>query len=131
MEIDQIGYAVEDMDAAVSAFKYLFEDIGKIVFDHTRNLKICFCENGNTRVELLSPLDKTKYSPIDKILKKNHNIPYHICYKTKCIELEIEKLVNEYNYILVLKPEKAIACNNKKVAFLYSQYIGLIELIEY
>lgn len=56
-------------------------------------------------------------------------MPYHICYKSKSIEEDIERLVlNRFKVTVPLAP--AIAFNNKRVVFLYSLSIGLIEIVE-
>jgi hypothetical protein len=43
--------------------------------------------------------------------------------------MEIENLLNT-GYILIEKPCEAAAIENKKVAFLYNRYIGILELLE-
>ncbi len=130
MEIDHIGYAVLDFDKAIEEFKLIWDSIGEVVEDTDRNVKICFCKKDNYIFEVISPLDTKLSSPIDTILKKNRSTPYHICYKTPDIKREIAKLTQNNRYILLIEPQIAKACNNARVAFLYSQAIGLIELVE-
>lgn len=55
--------------------------------------------------------------------------PYHICYEVENIEEAILELKKQ-KFILVQKPQVAVAMNNKKVCFLFNKNTGLIELVE-
>ena len=108
---------------------YIFENQ---IEDHDRNLYIQFGNNGNTRIELLQTLNNELESPIGGILRKNGPAPYHICYRTKDIYQEIERLKQE-KWVVIQPPAKAIAFDKNgkiQVAFLFSRYIGIIELVE-
>ena len=80
------------------------------------------------RIELIQPTSKE--SVVASFAKKIGNSPYHICYETQNINQSIEKLTED-GYVLIHQPEKAIAIRNKKVAFLMSGEIGIIELVEF
>lgn len=80
----------------------------KIIFDSIQNVNICWLQKeGMPLVELLEPVDES--SPINKTLEKNGVSPYHTCYIVENIENVI--------YIVVSKPEQAIAISNCKVCF--------------
>ena len=57
------------------------------------------------------------------------NTPYHLCYSVKDMGEAIGNLKNS-GYALVEKPTCAVAFGSKKVAFLYSKHMGIIELLE-
>lgn len=128
MRVDHIGYAVKDISNArktMEALGYVFEPI---VEDTERNISIAFGNLDGYRVELVSP-NRGGTSPVDIVISKNSAMPYHICYKSKSIEEDIERLVlNRFKVTVPLAP--AIAFNNKRVVFLYSLSIGLIEIVE-
>ena len=128
LKIDHFGYAVSDIDRSLKIFLELgYEKISSIVIDEIRNVKIVFIKIGNTKIELISPVNEK--SPVIDYLKKNGNILYHICYETKNIIdsiLELKKL----KFRVIEKPSIAIAINSQRVAFLYHPYYGLLELLE-
>ena len=79
------------------------------------------------RIELVSPISEE--SPVDTHLSKIGPTPYHICYKSDNIEADIESLTaNGYKVLIPLAP--AIAFGNKRVVFMYSIAVGLIEIVE-
>lgn len=127
LKIHHIGYAVKDIAKAYEKFKelgYLKES--DIIKDDSRKVYIQFLIKDDYRIEIISPSEKG--APIEKILKRG-NTPYHICYEVFNLEEEIEKLQNS-GYTLTQKPEKAPAIGNRKVAFMFSMDMGLIELVE-
>ena len=127
MRIDHIGYAVKNIEKAKKSMEVLgfrFEDQ---VTDTDRNIYIAFGELDGYRVELVAPI--TTGSPVDVLLVKNGPTPYHICYKSNEIEADIERLQkNRYKVTIPLTP--AVAFGGKRVVFLYSLSVGLIEIVE-
>lgn len=127
MRIDHIGYAVTYIDKArtsMEALGYVFEDT---VEDKDRNVFIAFGEMDGYRVELVAP--KGEGSPVDMHLSKIGPTPYHICYKSDDIEADIERLkTSRFKVAIPLAP--TIAFGGKRVVFLYSLSVGLIEIVE-
>lgn len=127
MRIDHIGYAVKNIDKAkksMEALGYCFEPT---VEDNARNIYIAFGELDGYRVELVAPMSEG--SPVDVHLFKIGPTPYHICYRSTDIEADTEKLkASRFKVSIPLAP--AIAFNNKRVVFLYSLSVGLIEIVE-
>ena len=86
MKVDHIGYLTKDLDACAQAlaqlgFKRLTPDIRDDVPDgrgRSRNVQLCFMENGGTVVELVSPLGED--SDVYNRLKTNGEGPYNICF---------------------------------------------------
>ena len=62
-------------------------------------------------------------------LKKIGSTPYHICYECSNLEDTISSL-KEKNFVLIREPQLAPAIENRRVAFMYSGTVGLIELLE-
>lgn len=128
MEIDHIGYAVKNIEKAKAKFEILGYSFNEIIKDEDRNIYICFGNNENTRIELVSPIVKGE-SPVDGALSKMGPTPYHICYKTRDIDKDIEELTSK-GFLLIIKPKEAIAFGGSKVAFLMNLQVGMIELVE-
>lgn len=130
MTYHHIGIACNDLTQ--SAHFYIEQGYVKTesVYDPIQNVNICFLNHPdkvNPRIELISPKDET--SPVNKNLQKNGVSPYHICYEVENIEEAILELKKQ-KFILVQKPQVAVAMNNKKVCFLFNKNTGLIELVE-
>ena len=127
MKIDLIGYAVKNIDKAKKSMEvlgYTFEDT---VEDRDRNIYIAFGEMDGYRVELVAPMSAG--SPVDMHLSKIGPTTYHICYKSTDIEADIERLqANRFKVSIPLAP--AIAFGYKRVVFMYSLSVGLIEIVE-
>ena len=127
MKIDHIGYAVRNIENAKMGMKVLGFVFKDVIVDATRNIYICFGENDKCRVELIAPLSEG--SPVDVQLAKMGPTPYHICYKSEHIEDDIARLEkNRFKVTIPLAP--AVAFDGKRVAFLYSLEVGLIEIVE-
>ena len=127
MRVDHIGYAVKDIGKArkgMEALGYTFEPT---IEDRDRKICIAFgCLDGY-RVELVAPMGEG--SPVDMQLSRIGPTPYHICYRTGDIEAEIEKL-KASRFKVSVPPAPAVAFQNKRVVFLYSLSVGLIEIVE-
>ncbi|MCD7998113.1 MAG: VOC family protein [Clostridiales bacterium] len=129
MKIDHIGYAVKQIDRALSSFKKLGFQFYHMIEDHDRNIKIIFGEKNNYRIELVCPLDKTKKSPVDAYLSKIGPTPYHICYQSANLEDDIENLKKQ-GFRVIIDPERAVAFNGKRVVFMMNPGLGLMEIVE-
>lgn len=129
MKVDHIGYAVKRIDKAVESFETLGFIFGDVVDDLERNVRIRFGELDGYRIELIQPLDKEKDSPVDMYLSKIGPTAYHICYSSARLEDKIEKLQKQ-GFRMVCKPAKAKALGYRRVVFLTSIGMGLIEIVE-
>lgn len=130
LKIHHIGVAVASIDEAKKVYVENGYLCGETVFDPIQNVNICFAEKPDELpAELIEPAGEN--SPVDKILEKSGGEPevYHICYAVEDIEKTIAGL-REQGWVLVKAPVIACACGNGRVAFLYSQEAGLIELLE-
>lgn len=136
MQIDHIGYLVRDMEKSIRAFEAIgYTTVTEIIDDDKdcngkkpRNVRLCFLQNGNYRIELVSPIGDD--SIVSKIAYKYGETPYHICYRVDCLNDAIARLKKE-EWIVIEPEAPAIAFNNTPVAFLFRNGIGLIELVEY
>lgn len=127
MKVHHTGYAVKNIEKARESFQALGYRFGKRTEDAARNVWVMFGENGDSRIELISPLSPG--SPVDDILRKNGCMPYHICYETADLEKEAERL-QRAGFRMIREPEPACALQGRRVAFFMSLSAGLIELVE-
>ncbi len=127
MRIDHIGYAVNNIDKAKKSMETIGYTFEPTVEDKDRDIFIAFGELDGYRVELVAPMGEG--SPVDMYLSKIGPTPYHICYRSSDIEADIAELQkNRFKVSVPLAP--AIAFGNKRVVFMYSLSVGLIEIVE-
>lgn len=128
MKLHHIGYLVKNLSKSVAAFEKLGYALrGETCFDDSRRAEICFMDNGDTPVELVSPSGDSVLFPL---LKQYCNQPYHLCYEVEDLEKQIE-ILRKNGYLLFNPPQKAIAIgDDAAVAFLMHRSIGMIELVQ-
>ena len=128
MKIDHLGYVTKDIEKSLADFLKLgFSIVSELVTDESRKIEIVFIRNESVVIELVSPLNAE--SDIYELAKRSNNTIYHICYTTSDLEGKIEELRKD-KYFLVVPPAEAIAFDNRRVAFMMSSTVGLIELVE-
>ena len=133
MPIDHIGYAVKHMEESVQRLRSLGFAFEEPIDDEDRNIKVCFGQQGEYRIELVAPLDRKEPSPVDLYLKKVGCTPYHFCFRSEDMEKDIEQLEQD-GYRLIIEPRKATAFSVRggvrRVAFLWAEPAGLIEIVD-
>ena len=127
MKIDHIGYAVKKIERARQVLIHMGYSFDEIISDKDRNINIAFGEMNGYRIELVSPMSKG--SPVDEILSKVGATPYHFCYRSEDLDKDIEDLKNN-KFKISIPPAPAIAFGGKRVVFLYSLVLGLVEIVE-
>lgn len=129
VEVDHIGYAVKNITSARTLFCALGYVFGAESVDELRKVAVCVGQNGEGyRIELLAPLEDVG-SPVDGYLQKVGSTPYHICYRVKNMDVAISELQNR-GFTLMGYPAPSIPLGGD-VCFLYSNEIGIVELIYY
>ncbi len=135
MKVDHIGYLATDIKKTIEVFKQLgFIQETEIYADNVpegkntaRNVYLCFLRNGNTRVELVSPINEN--SDISSTIKRQGEGPYHICYQVPNIDDAIIEM-KKTGWMILKRPAKAMAFDNARVVFLFRRGAGMIELVE-
>lgn len=129
MKIDHIGYAVKRIDRAAMSFEKLGFVFEPVIEDTDRNVKLMFGEKDGYKIELVSPMDKTKDSPVDQYLSNMIGTPYHICYQSNDLNKEVETLKKQ-GFKVVIEPLPAVAFAGRRVVFLMNLGFGLMEIVE-
>ena len=133
-KFDHIGVAVPEIEGTAAVYKAAGYTQTEPVYDPIQNVCICFLEKeGMPKVELLAPSHTHTHSegnsPVQQILDKMGVTPYHTCYEGENIKDAVAELC-KMRYIVVRKPEPAIAFDNRRVCFFYNKQVGLIEIVE-
>ena len=128
MDFHHVGVATRSLEQTAQLYNELGYQGSAVIIDPIQKVRLLFLNRLNSPlVELVEPVEAT--SPVTNILKKNGVIPYHFCYAVENLEMKISEL-KQSRYFVIVKPVEAIAFDNRKIAFLYHNHMGLIELIE-
>lgn len=123
-----IGIACYNIEASAQFYVQDGYTLSPTTYDPIQNVNIAFLSKpDNPLIELISPHDET--SPVNKNLQKNGVSPYHICYETADLEETILELKKQ-KFLVVSRPAVAVAMESRRVCFLFSKDVGLIELVE-
>lgn len=127
--INHIGYAVKEIPPPAQHYIDAGWTMSEIFEERVQNTKIAFLKKeGFPTIELVAPLNNTP-SPVDNLLRKNGNSPYHICYDVDNIEQVVEDLYEE-GFNPLFMPIESVAMGNHKICYLQHKDIGIIEIVE-
>lgn len=127
MHFHHIGIAVFSIEETKRFYLWQGYKASEVVYDPVQNVNICFVEKtGEPLLELIEPHDET--SPVNDILRKSGVGAYHNCYEVEDMDEAIRELRLQ-RFVVVRKPEVAVALNNRRVSFLYNKNVGLVELV--
>ena len=128
MRVHHIGYLVKHLEKSRDSFLSLdFHVTGDTVYDGYRDVDILFMEKDGYTVELVSP--RSDASVVARLIKTYKNAPYHLCYETDDLTAELARLENS-GFTRIDEPAPAPAIGGRRVCFLMSARIGMIELLE-
>jgi len=128
--IHHVGIVVSDIK---DKSKYYTGVLGykaqsEVVKEVNQKVLVQFLVLGDSRIELIEPIDKT--SPVYNFLQKG-GIINHICYETDDIEASIIHLRKKYRTILTYPVNWSTSLNNCKYAFLARPDGEVIELVQF
>lgn len=123
-----IGFATDNLDETKAFFKKLGYTSGQEIIVPSQKVKVCFLNKiENPQIELITSAGGD--SPIDNILRKCGDGPYHFCYSVADIKAAIKELRRE-KFIILSKPEKSVGIDDNLIIFAYRKSYGLIEIVE-
>lgn len=127
--IAHIGIAVTSIQEALPLYiEHLGIPLEKIETIQSERVKIAFLKVGESRIELLEPLDDT--STISTFLQKRGEGIHHIALEVDQIEKRIQTL--QQNGIKLIHDLPIMGADNSKIAFLHphATHGVLVELCE-
>ena len=126
--VHHTGYLVKHLEKSRDGFLSLdFRALGEPVYDEYRDVDILFLEKDGYTVELVSP--RSEGSVVAGLLKTFRNAPYHLCLETGDLSGELARLERS-GFTRMDGPAPAPALGGRRVCFLMSARIGIIELLE-
>lgn len=117
-EFEHIGLAVGKIEDVSAALKPIVDPIQKV--------KIAFLNLNGIKIELVAP--NAEDSPVNGILEKKQTL-YHLCYKVPDINVAIQE-GKKSGFHCIATPVPAVAFDNKRIAWLYNRFFGLVEIVE-
>ena len=128
LKIHHIGCVVGSIEEAIHTYKNTlgFKNVSNVTYVSSQKVNVCFVNIGNdTFIELIEPLDDK--SAIARLLKKGNSY-YHLGYWVDNFTETLNNLVEKGARVITEFNSEAF--NNKKCAFLYTEEMHMIELIE-
>ncbi len=130
MILHHYGFATSDINETAKQFEVLGykKTSAGLIIDPIQNVRLLFLEKDKTPLlELVEPLSDN--SPVSKIIHASGPTLYHTCYEVDSIG-ESKNNLRKKGFVTIVNPLTAVAFNNRLICFLYSRYIGLIELLQ-
>ncbi len=127
--IDHIGVVVRSIDERLKLYKdFLGLEVTGIEEIPERGIRVCFLKVGDTRIELLEPMNEN--SEISGFLEKKGEGIHHLAYNVHGID-ESAKLAKEHG-LQPLSEEPKPGAGGTRVLFLHPKTTGgvLTELVE-
>jgi methylmalonyl-CoA/ethylmalonyl-CoA epimerase len=126
--LDHTGFAVVDLEAAMSLFRDTLDaTLGPVVEDPLQRVRLCFAEYDGGRVELIAPWGQE--SPVDRIIGERGGGTYHLCFEVDDLDAAFRRLRGR-GFVPTGPPQPAVAFNGRRVVFMYDRTAHLIELVE-
>ena len=128
VRVHHYGLATDSLERSIETLRSLGYDVGEITLDPIQQVYVAFASRSQeSMIELICDVDAN--GPTHRIVSKTGNGLYHICYEVDSLEETIMNL-RDKGFLLRRAPVPAVACGSKRIAWMYSRYIGLIELLE-
>jgi methylmalonyl-CoA/ethylmalonyl-CoA epimerase len=127
--IDHIGIAVRSIEKALPLYEKVFGMVneGEEVVE-SQGVKVAFLSTGNTRIELLEPLNES--SAVAKFIAKRGEGMHHIALEVSDIKERIKEL--KTNGLQMIDHEPRPGAHHTQVAFIHPKSVQgvLVEFIE-
>jgi len=127
--LDHIGIAVKNLDEALGIYKGILGlEAENVCASREQKVKIAFLLAGETRIELLEPLDNE--GPVARFIEKRGEGVHHLAFNVTDIEGALQSMKEKGIALVDEKPR--IGAEGFKIAFLHPKSTKnvLVELCE-
>jgi methylmalonyl-CoA epimerase len=129
INIDHIGIAVRDLDAALAEYyrQYRVEPMHREVVD-SQGVEEAMIAVGGSHIQLLQPLSEE--SPVGKFIASRGEGMHHVAYAVADLDAALEHLRGED--VRLIDEEPRIGGGGSRIAFVHPRSLAgtLIELVE-
>ncbi len=130
--LHHVGYVVESIPDSIEKFAasiYSTWD-GRITHDPLQGVHVAFLANRalptQPMVELVAPAGEQ--SPVTAFLQKGGGL-HHLCFEVDNLEKQLQEAKTQ-GAVVVRKPVPAVAFNNRRIAWIYTEGKLLVEFLE-
>ena len=129
MKLHHTGYITGNIADTAKAFKALGYVQQPLFDDSIQKCFICFLkrEGNEPMIELVQPYDENK--SMQKLLTKRGVSPYHLCFEVDDIQAIYTELSETAGWLPMFKPVKAVAFQNRLIAYFMNFELGFIEFV--
>ncbi|MGB3480397.1 MAG: methylmalonyl-CoA epimerase [bacterium] len=129
MKLDHIAIAVKSIEERLKIWQDIFGFKLEVIEDvPDQKVKVAVLDLGETKIELLEPLEET--STISKFIEKKGEGLHHLCFLVADIEKALANMKS--HNVRLIDEVLRIGARGKKIAFIHPKDMGgvLIELNE-
>ena len=130
MRLHHFAYVTDNVEKKASSFCHMFgfKQVGGPLVDRNQGVRIMLLDVGNgLLMELLEP--EGTHSPVKGQLDKGEGI-YHFCFEVEDLDQELERIGREKIGIVVKSAVEAPAFEGRRVAFVVTSDMDLVEYLE-
>lgn len=129
--LHHVGFVVASIQTAAEGFTASLSARwdGTIVHDPLQRAKVAFLRTpgaADALIELVAPVEED--SPVRRFLEKGGGL-HHLCYEVEDLEACLAKMRLE-RAVVVKRPMPAVAFDNRRIAWVFTQQKLLVELLE-
>ena len=130
LKFNHIGLAVRDIDKAKKFLEFNGYSLLNEAIDPNQNIRASLMQHKTLfDMEIISKINQSDITPIDKLIQHNSSAIYHICYECN----EIDKLRNEMKennlFFKEIVKKMYSPLFKKEVSFYITDSIGMVEII--
>ena len=131
-KLRHVGVAVPRLGPTTETLKTLFgyRMVSGPFDDPIQKVSVNFLTTSDddvTEIELIAPL--TEDSPIKTMLSKNGGGAYHLCFETSDIDRALQHAKSQ-GCMIVSPAMPAVAFEGRRIAWIYTKFRQLFELVE-
>jgi methylmalonyl-CoA/ethylmalonyl-CoA epimerase len=128
LQVHHYGLATGDLEASARTLEALGYHVGDRIVDPIQCVRLAFARRGaEAPIELVTDVDEG--GPTGRIVAKGGNGFYHVCYEVADLEQTVAAL-RPNGFLLLRAPVPAVAFDGRRIVWMYSRSIGLVELLE-
>lgn len=123
-----IGVAVVSIEKCSPFYSSMGYTVSEPVIEPIQKVRVAYARrDGFPTVEMLEPIDES--SPAAKVISRNGNSPYHVCYEVNDIKGFISQM-RKQGFMPLGKPIPGHGLDDALMAFCYNKDVGLIQVME-
>ena len=130
LNFHHLGLATDNYDQTLRILKKLSYKVKDVKTHKYYNVKNALCFSNNMpNIEIVSKSNSGK-SPIDKIIKKNKQLVYHICYTTKNLSQTLKKLKHHNIHVMKISNSYLSPFEGIMSSFFFIKGLGIVEIMD-